>query len=469
MNNTQSKICQIKNLPSPKGHFLLGHLPRFKKDAKHLVLENWIKECGDLFKINFVGKEIVVSARPSINKEILKQRPHNFRRFSKIDEIFREIGIVGVFNVEGETWKRHRKPSAEALNSRNIRNYHPVVVEKSQALIDKWKKYASNNQSFDAQKEFMFFTIDITTQIAFGYQLNTINGDNNDFQKELEHIFPMINERITAPIPYWRWFKKDKDKQLDKALKKIESTIQKFIHQSKKKLVENPELRDKPSNFLEALLVESDNEKFTDEEVYGNVFMMLLAGEDTTSNSIAWAIYYLIQKPELVKLLRDEANLIYPEFDVAPNFEDLRKLPLAFQTAQEAIRLKPTTPQLYFEALNDLSIEGFNIPKGTCIITQNEHGQTNDEYFSHSQDFIPNRWNKKECPFSKHSPENMRAFGAGPRLCPGMQLAYNEMTILLSAICKNFDLIASHKINNVVEKFAFTMYPENLIISLKNP
>ena len=46
----------------------------------------------------------------------------------------------------------------------------------------------------------MRFTIDITTEIAFGHALNTIQDPDNQFQKHLEVILPMINERITAPI-----------------------------------------------------------------------------------------------------------------------------------------------------------------------------------------------------------------------------------------------------------------------------
>lgn len=115
-NSTQPQ--NIKDLPSPKGHFILGHLPQFNVPNKHQVLERWVEECGDLFKINFVGKPFVVSANPELNSDILKMRPDGFRRFSKIDEILTEMGIVGVFNAEGDVWKRHRKPTSEALNLR---------------------------------------------------------------------------------------------------------------------------------------------------------------------------------------------------------------------------------------------------------------------------------------------------------------------------------------------------------------
>ena len=69
------KPLKIKELKSPKGTFLLGHLPQFSTYNKHQVLERWVEESGDLFKINFVGKEFVVSSNPDFNNKMLRARP----------------------------------------------------------------------------------------------------------------------------------------------------------------------------------------------------------------------------------------------------------------------------------------------------------------------------------------------------------------------------------------------------------
>ena len=69
-----------------------------------------------------------MSAKPELNTEILKLRPEKFRRFSKINEILTEMGIVGVFNAEGETWKKQRKPSSEALNLKKVNSKFDLAV-----------------------------------------------------------------------------------------------------------------------------------------------------------------------------------------------------------------------------------------------------------------------------------------------------------------------------------------------------
>ncbi|MDD7884953.1 cytochrome P450 [Flavivirga sp. 57AJ16] len=461
-----NQIIKINDLKSPKGTFLLGHLPQFNTYNKHQVLERWVEECGELFKIHFVGKPFVVSANPDFNNKMLRLRPEGFKRFSKIDDILKEMGIDGVFNAEGAVWKRHRKPTAEALNVKNVKAYYPIILDKTKRILEKFKNYSQEKTVVDVQKEFMAFTIDITTEIAFGHKLDTINDKANSFQKHLEVIFPMINARVTAPIPIWRYFKREKDKTLDESLKSIEKIIYEFIDGAKRRLTEHPKLKEAPSNFLEALLIENEGVHFTDEEIYGNVFTMLLAGEDTTSNSLSWGLFYLAQHPGIVAKVREEAKEVYAEA-TPNNYENIEDLKYANAVVQEAMRLKPTTPQLYLESNKDVVIDNVAIPKGTRIILQNKVAQTHSDYFSNPNDFVPERWLASACPMHKnHAPNVMGAFGAGPRYCPGMHLAKTEMIALISTLCKHFDFKLEVEPEAIRERFEFTMYPENLKVTL---
>ncbi|MTI32572.1 cytochrome P450 [Xanthovirga aplysinae] len=462
-------IQSIKDLPSPKGTFLLGNLPEFQNQEKHLVLEKWVEECGKLFKINLLGKEFVVSADPDLNHQILKHRPDMFRRFFKISEIMEEMGIMGVFNAEGNAWKKHRKLTSEALNMRNIKGFFPTISQVTHRLFRKLKAFDVEGKEVDVQKLMMRYTVDITTVIAFGYPMNTLENEGDVIQGHLEKIFPMVNQRITAPLTYWRFLKLRKDRELDNALLEIEKTIMDFISEARNRLKQNPDLKEKPGNFLEALLVQQEKEgNFSDHEVFGNVFTLLLAGEDTTSNSISWALFYLAQNPAAVKKIRQETQSIFPSTSHPVDYEMINRLKYTEAVAMEAIRLKPVTPNLYFQALEDTQINNFLFKQGTTIMMQNKVAQTSDDNFAEAGKFIPERWLKTGCPVhGAHKPEMIKAFGSGPRFCPGKNLAMHEMIMSLSMICKNFDLELVVKPEKVKEIFAFTMYPENLWLRFK--
>ena len=217
-------------------------------------------------------KKFIVSADVNINSQILKQRPKTFKRFNKINEVMHEMGIEGVFNVEGKQWEKHRKITAEVLSAKNVKSFFPILEKMTLRLHKRWKKFEGKN-ILDIQKEMMAYTIDITTNIAFGYDVNTLQDEENLIQQHIERIFPMINSRIAAPIPLWRYYPTQKDKELDTSLKTIETHILEIIEHTKQKLQQNPALKETPTNFLESLLVQQEMEQnFTDKEIYGYIF-----------------------------------------------------------------------------------------------------------------------------------------------------------------------------------------------------
>ena len=230
----------------------------------------------------------------------------------------------------------------------------------------------------------------------------------------------------------------------------------------------DPERKENPSNFLEALLVEQETEKnFSDKEIYGNVFTMLLAGQDTTSNTIAWAMYYLAQHPEIIKKAREEAHAVYGDNELPNSDQELHQLKYASAIAQEAMRIRPVTPNLYMQANEDVVVNDFAIPKNTTVMLQNKVSQTREQHFSNPNEFIPERWMRGGCPMHEnHEPEVFRAFGAGPRFCPGKNLAMHEMTISISMLCKHFDFALTVKPEEVLEQFAFTVFAKNLFVKL---
>lgn len=469
---TITKHQTIDNLPSPKGQLLMGNLKAFKTSNRHQVMEEWVKECGNLFSIRFAHKKFIVSANPIINTQILKKRPKTFMRFSKIDEIMNEMGIEGVFNVEGKQWEKHRKITAEALSAKNIKSFFPILEQMTLRLFDRWKNFNGKNV-LDVQKEMMAYTIDITTNIAFGYDVNTLKDEENEIQQHIERIFPMINERISAPFPLWRYIPAQKDKDLTTSLNTIETHILEIIEHTKEKLKQNPSQKENPANFLESLLVQQETEQnFTDKEIYGNIFTLLLAGEDTTSNSISWMIFYLLQYPAVLEKITAEANEVLKDDLCITNYEQLQKLKYTEAVIHEVMRIKPVTPTLFMEALEDVTIENLEIKKGQTVMMQNKVPQTDEAYFGQADEFIPERWlvDKKEIPTSgchfheKHTPDVIKVFGGGPRFCPGKLLAIQELKMCISMIVKNFKLEFTEKPESVKEVFSFTMAPENLKI-----
>ena len=124
-------------------------------------------------------------------------------------------------------------------------------------------------------------------------------------QAHLDQIFPALFQRLMAPFPYWTWLR---NRKLDGHLKALHEAVAGFIAQARQRMAADPRLREAPTNLIEAMIAARDNPDsgLTDADVAGNVLTMLLAGEDTTANTLAWMIYLLHGHPDQLRRAREE-------------------------------------------------------------------------------------------------------------------------------------------------------------------
>lgn len=375
------------------------------------------------------------------------------------------MGVLAVFNAEGDQWKKYRKPTAEALNLRKVKSFYPTLTNKTGQLLAICQRKQESGGNIDIRSLLRRFTTDVTTALAVGYALDTLSGKEDKLQQCMEMVFPMVNQRMSAPLAWWRWWKRAQDRKFDDSLAFVRKTILEFIQKAEGQLADDPDLQKKPANFLQALL--SEEKELSREEIYSAVFTLLMAGEDTTANSLAWVMYYLAIRPDVVQRLREEAREVYPDSEIPEDAVQHQHLQYAYAVAQEAIRLKPTSPQLILQAQEDVVINDLKIPAGTNVILQNRAAQISEEYFYRPQEFLPERWLAKGCPIhAAHQPDIVRAFGGGPRYCPGKHLALHEMVIVTSVLARHFDLELLGDANAVQEAYSFTMHPSLFEIKL---
>jgi cytochrome P450 len=92
-------------------------------------------------------------------------------------------------------------------------------------------------------------------------------------------------------------------------------------------MASRPGLREAPENFLEAMLAAQEaDDAFTDEEIIGNVFTLLIAGEDTTAHTMAWTLWSLASRPEIQDRWANEAREVLGEHPFPADYEAIERL-----------------------------------------------------------------------------------------------------------------------------------------------
>ena len=457
---------QLRDLPSPKGLPVVGNFFEVDPRRFHLILEDWCDKLGPAYTFRVGSRRVLCLAYPNEINQILRDRPHTFRRRKTFETVIKEMGFNGLFSSEGENWKRQRKIVAQALNSAHLNRFFPNLVRSTGRLKSRWQQAADENTVVDLCSDLMRFTVDVTSELAFGVDVNTIETDGPIIQQHLDKVFPMLGKRVNMPIPLWRWFPSKKDKQLLAALDAISVEINDIIGRCKERIAADPGILESPTNFLEAIIAaqHEHGEDFSDQDIYANVLTLLLAGEDTTANTIAWAVNYFIDFPEFLAAARNEVNTVVGQHDLPTAAEQLGRFKFLEAFANETMRLKPVAPLNGLETNEATQIGNIEIPPGTPVLALTRHCAIQDQYFSNAKQFDPYRWLNRNA-HSKHETAAFLPFGTGPRFCPGRNLALAEIKICLAMLVKHFDFERAPSEKPVRESLAFTMYPANLNIT----
>lgn len=459
---------EFQDLPSPPGLPLLGNMHQVRFPQLHLWLEHQSRECGDVFRVKLGPLHLTAVAKPELIQSILKSRPGLFRRGSKLDKVMQEENIHGVFNAEGDAWKQHRRIVTRGLDIKHQEAFYPSMVNIADRLLRKMNTAASLQMPYNVSEDLLRFTVDVTTSLAFGIDMNTLEQDGNVIQDHMEKIFPTIFHRINSPIPWYKFFPSRREREFRVAIKAIETYVHEFIQTGRKRLQDHPELAERPDNILDALLTATQDEsQFTEKEIRSNLLTLLMAGEDTTAHSLAWAIYLLALHPEIQEHMHDEAKRVLVNGNLLRDYRQVDALPYVTAVIHETLRLKGVAPLMIVEPLEDVTLENYRFRKGSRIVLLTRAAGIQESNFSFAGEMRPERWldaNNSGCPV--HRIQAFMPFGFGPRLCPGKNLAMLEMKLVLSMIAKSFHLQLETPPEQVRERMAFTMMPEKFEVKL---
>jgi|SRR5580698_9904874 cytochrome P450/nitrite reductase/ring-hydroxylating ferredoxin subunit len=460
-------VRSLDDLPGPKPLPLVGNLYQLNPTKVHLTLQAWAEQYGPIYRLMLGPRRAVAISDPHLINELLRARPETFRRSANMDRIISEVGIKGVFNAEGEAWRPQRKLSVAALAQRNLRQLYPCIRTVAGRLKKRWERSADAAEPPDFVDDLRRFTVDVTMLIAFGYDVNTVEQADDKIQRELEIIFPAINRRLFALFPIWRVVRSPSDRRLERALKSVRAWLIGLVDEARGRLEADPDRAHKPSNFLEAMLaaVDEQGRPFADDVIISNLMTMLLAGEDTTANTLAWAVHHLCDSPEWVTELRREADEALGAIDVAENVDVANELASAGAVANETMRLRPVAPVGLFDANVDTALGDYHISEGTTVIILPRLPALDQTNFVDPLAFRPQRWMEHQS--GAHEVSANAPFGSGPRMCPGRSLALLEMKAFLSMLYKSFDVERVGNAEDVAELFGFTMSPAGLRVRLR--
>jgi len=225
-------------------------------------------------------------------------------------------------------------------------------------------------------------------------------------------------------------------------LKAAQSKLDKFhlgiLENRRKEMKEGKIQRE---DFMDYLVSEMDprtNANFTDMEIIMDISDLLIAGHETTSNSLCFALYYLAWNPNIQQALQEECDT----FSTHPSYDDASKMKLCQAVIKESLRIRPVVEGLARQTDTPHEFAGFLFPAQSCFYFSTLNTGNDSRFFKDAEKFDPYRWIHDSEDLQNHSKENdaFLAFGTGARACIGNRMAMMEAKIIMCMLMQNFSV-----------------------------
>ncbi|KAK2365727.1 cytochrome P450 82A3 [Trifolium repens] len=388
-------------------------------------------------------------------------------------------GAMFGFSAYGPYWRRLRKiATSEILTNRRVEQYQHVRVSEVQTsikeLFDIWfrkknESYSSNYVLVDMKQWFTQITFNMVLRIVVGkrYFGAKTNVDEKEAQRSVKalnkmmHLFGVIT--IGDVIPWLKWFDFgghvkamiETSKELDEILGEL---LKERRHE--RTLSENVDGQDQDiMDVLLSLLDGTTIEGFDcDTIIKATILTLFTGGSDTSSVTLTWALCLLLKNPLAMEKAKEELD-IHVGKERCVRESDIDNLVYLQAIVKETLRLYPPGPLAApREFSSNCTLGGYNVKKGTRLITNLWKIHTDPSIWSNPLDFKPERFlnSHKYIDVRGHHFE-LLPFGGGRRICPGISFALQMVHLTLASFLHSFDILNSTpELVNMVEEFGLT-------------
>ncbi len=414
--------------PGPPRSFALAMVLRrlMGRNVDRLALLSEVRQYGDIaFFALKPGMYAYLLMHPDMVKYVLVDASDKFHKGPMFKTQAEPVLGKGLLLSEDEFHKRQRKLAQPAFHHLRVVAYGDVMVRYTERLTERWQP----GQQVDIHHEMMRLTMEIVAKTLFDAD---VSDDAESIGEAITEAIHRLNERMVSPVNLPTWIPTKKQGRAEAAAATLEKAVMSFI---KERRASGEDKGDLLSMLLLAV-DEDDGGQMTNKQVRDEAMTLFTAGHETTANALTWAFYLLAQHPDTFARLTAELDSVLA--GRAPTPKDLANLPITDQVIKEAMRLYPPAWIINRQAMEEVQIGGYLVPKGALIFVSPYLMHRDARFFPEPESFQPERWTPE---FEKALPKYAYfPFGGGPRVCIGQQFALMEARLILAAVAKDWRL-----------------------------
>jgi len=422
---------------------LLGHAIALRR--RPLDFLQAVRRLGDVVRVYLGPRPAYVVNSPELVRQVLVTDGRKFDKGAFFDKVRAIVGN-GLVSSNGAFHMRQRRLMQPAFHRQQIAGYAGIMSDFLAERAEAWRP----GQEISMHEEMHEIALTLIGKTLFSSDL----GD--EAVAEVKRSIPIIRDGVTrrtlSPLELLEKLPTPANRRFEAAVVRIRRVIDQVIEAYRADGTDRPDL-------LSMLLRSRDadtGEQMTDEQVSDEVVTIMLAGSETTANTMAWAFHRLGRHPEVADRLAGEVATVLGGRRIA--FDDLTRLEYTGRVLNEVVRLYPLWLVMR-RPVAGVTIGRHAIPAGTELILSPLAMHRDPELFPDPMRFDPERWTpQRAATIPRHA---FIPFGSGNRQCIGDGFGWTEAMIALATFAARWRIepVPGRPVNEAV---AATVYPSQL-------
>ncbi len=467
--NSKTRKAQhsVKTIPQPPTKLLVGNLFDLGADSHVQDFMKIAREYGPIVQMDFPGRQLVLVSGFDLVDELSDESRFDKKVWSPLRKV-RAFAGDGLFTAKTQepNWHKAHNILMPNFSMKAMQGYFPMMLDISEQLMEKWARL-NPNEIIDVPADMTRLTLDTIGLCGFDYRFNSFyRQDNHPFVQSMVGALGEAMES-TARLPIQNKLAFAQHKQMQANIDFMNTTVDQIIQERKRNGNQNTSKKDLLSYMLTGVDKQS-SESLDDTNIRYQIITFLIAGHETTSGLLSFALYFLLHHPEvLTKAYEEVDRVLGPDPSVAPTFAQINRLKYVGQILKETLRLWPTAPMFSVYPYEDETLVGgkyrMNKEQDWAILIPMLH-RDKSVWGEDAEQFNPDHFTVEA---EQARPANAyKPFGNGQRACIGRQFAMQEATLVLGMLLQRFKLI-DYSNYQLKIKETLTLKPENFTIKVK--
>ena len=371
---------------------------------------------GDIYYAPSGGVGLYVIRHPDHIRDVLVTGADAFEKTHTALESLSDVLGQGLLTSDGDVWRRHRRLLGPAFSKSAVESCVDAMVAETRLSIDRLRL----EDRCDVAQEMTDLTLRIVGKTLLGIDLasevDAVARSMRVFQTLLA-IPRSIPKPITWPMRQAQ----------ARALASLDGVIGRVVAHRQSSPAKHGDLL---QLLLDATDPEDASVRLSAREIRDELVTFLLAGHETTSNALTWALYLVSRAPDVERRLVEEIGRVLG--GGPPTAANVGQLVYTERVVKEAMRMYPPAYLLARRAGRDATIGDFSVPRGSEVVVWTYFTHHDPRFYPEPFEFRPDRFTPEE--EAKRPKQAYLPFGAGPRACIGRSFAMVEATAVLASL-----------------------------------